>query len=277
MFLYFFCSPFKWVIASSIPRIITFSLAGQFTPCGDGVSCLEQLTLYHGSMRPLTLTRGWIVAQDGEKFRLRKRKPTVIGEATVTYTGLSVEVQFPGGVQLIYDGLWGVQITVDDKEVTCGLCGDNNGDMTDDLMTGRFGHTGNDTATFGQSWAMWNSAWCTKDDSRNNGTCENEEEIEDRCDSILQSQGFNKCTAALGYESFRESCITAGCKTMVARFEGSSVCAVAHSLAQLCQINGFGILKDFLKSLDCGTKREFQKNVYNAGCPLEGNPPYLEP
>ena len=226
-------------------------------------------------MRPLTLARGWIVGQDGEKFRLRKNMQTVIGEATVTYTGLSVKISLPDGVELVYDGFWGVQITVDEKHVTCGLCGDNNGDMTNDLIGGRYGDTGNDVEVFGQSWAMWNSE-CAMEVPSKNYTCQNEEEIAERCDGIIQSEVFGECTAALGDNYFRESCIIDGCSTQVARFEGSSVCAVAHSLAQICEVNGFDIPKNFLEKLDCGSKRNFQKEVYNSGCPLAGNPPYLD-
>ena len=227
-------------------------------------------------MRPLTLARGWIVGQDGQKFRLRKNKPTLIGEATVTYTGLSVEIALPDGVQLVYDGFWGVQITVDEEQVTCGLCGDNNGDATNDLIGGRYGDTGNDIEVFGQSWAMWNSEWCGIEVPSSNDTCQNQEEIEERCDSILQSEVFGECTAALGDQYFRESCIIDGCSTQVERFEGSPVCALANSLAQICEVNGFNIPLDFLEILDCGSKNEFQQAVYNSGCPLAGNPPFLD-
>ena len=226
-------------------------------------------------MRPLTLARGWIVGQDGEKFRLRKNKQTLIGEVTVTYTGLSVEVALPNGVQLVYDGFWGVQITVDEKQVTCGLCGDNNGDVTNDLIGGRYGDTGDNIEVFGQSWALENSEWCGMEVPSKNDTCQNEEQIEQRCDSIIQSEVFRECTAALGDQYIRESCIIDGCSTQVERFEGSPVCAVANSLAQVCEVEGFYIPPDFLETLDCGSKEDFQQAVYNSGCPLVGNPPFL--
>ena len=227
-------------------------------------------------MSPLTFVRGWIVAQDGKKFRLRKNEPTLIGKAKVTYTGLSVKVALPDGVQLLYDGFWGVQITVVGKEVTCGLCGDNNGDVTNDLIGGRYGDTGNDVELFGQSWAMWNSEWCGMEVPSKNETCHIQGEMEKRCDSMIQSDVFGECTAALGDNYLRESCIIDGCSTQVARFEGSSVCAFAHSLAQICEVNGFDIPKNFLEKLDCGSQEDFEQYVYKSGCPLVGNPPFID-
>ena len=227
-------------------------------------------------MRPLIIARGWIVAQDGKKFRLHKNEPTLIGEVTVTYTGLTLEVALPSGVHMVYDGLWGVQITVDEEAVTCGLCGDNNGDQSDDVIRGRYGETGGDIELFGQSWEMRGAERCGMTNTTHNYTCPEQAAVEQRCDKILQSQVFGECTTALGLHNFRESCVMDGCRTVVERFEGSSTCAVAHSLAQICQVNGFHIQEGFLEELDCGTETEFKKVVYNAGCPILGNLPYLE-
>ena len=227
-------------------------------------------------MRPLILTRGWIVGQDGKKFRLHKNEPALIGEVIVTYTGLAVEVAFPGGLHMVYDGFWGVQITVDEEAVTCGLCGDNNGDLSDDVIRGRYGDTGGDIEVFGQSWAMWNADSCGMEITTSNDTCPEQEAVEQRCDDILQSEVFEECTTAIRLDHFRESCVIDGCRTVVERFGGSPTCAVAHSLAQICEVKGFQIKEGFLEELDCGTELDFQEDIYNAGCPLAGNPPYLE-
>ena len=258
---------------------LTKPFSGQFAKCGDGVTCLDQITLYYGSMTPLTLARGWMVGQNGEKFRLHKNKAAVIGDATVTYTGLAVKVELPGGLHIVHDGFWGVQITVEQGAETCGLCGDNNGNLSDDIASGRYGNTGGDVTVFGQSWAMWSDDWCGLEvmptGDRANSTC-HVEEVEEQCDSILQSEVFAECNAALGGEYFRESCVMDGCQTQVERFEGSPVCAVTHSLAQICQMNGFEVPEDFMELIGCGPLSDFQENVYNSGCPLAGNPPFLD-
>lgn len=279
---YDFMGRCNYILAVDCSYMNKWMVLGQFTPCGDGVTCLEQITLYYGSMKPLTLARGWIVGQNGEKFRLHKNKAAVIEEATVTYTGLAVEVELPGGVHLVYDGFWGVQITVEEGAETCGLCGDNNGDLSDDVIKGRYGQTGGDITVFGQSWAMWNADWCGLEeipsDGPDNSTCVDMEmkEVEQQCDSILQSEVFAECITALGGQYFRDSCVMDGCRTQVERFEGSPVCAVTHSLAQICEVNGFIVPENFLELIGCGPEREFQESVYNSGCPLAGNPPFLD-
>ena len=50
-----------------------------------------------------------------------------ISGVDVEYTGLSVTVDAPNGVSMVYDGFWGIQITVPTEGATCGLCGNNNG------------------------------------------------------------------------------------------------------------------------------------------------------
>ena len=243
--------------------------------CGDGVTCLEQITLYYGTMRPLTLTRGWIVGQDGQKFRLKRRKPTVIDELVVTYTGLSLEIEFPDGVQLVYDGFWSIQIMVHKSHVTCGLCGDNNGVMADDLVIGRYGDTGNDIETYGQSWDM-DAEWCGMEVPSSNQTCTDQDKVEEMCEDMLSSEVFKECTTALGGQYFKESCVIDTCSTVVDRFEGLPICAFANSLSQICRVSGFDIPANFLEKLGCGSTRKFQEDVYNSGCPMAGNPPYLE-
>ena len=39
--------------------------------CGPGVSCLQDLTLWMGS-QAIILGRGWLVGENGSKFRMRK-------------------------------------------------------------------------------------------------------------------------------------------------------------------------------------------------------------
>lgn len=245
-------------------------------PCGDGASCLEQMTLYYGDMRPLTLTRGWIVARDGEKFRLRKKQPTTVDNLLLTYTGTAIEVVMDNGVRIVYDGFWGVEVIVAEGTVTCGICGNNNGNPEDDVTIGRFGPTGGDIDTFGRSWGL-RYTWCGVEEPSEDRTCENQEQVEQDCDNFLQSEAFEACAALVGTQYYRDSCILDGCTAVVPRYEGNINCAYASSLAQHCKTAGVPVAKDFLQELGCGTKRQYQRAVYDAGCPLAGNPPFLDP
>ena len=55
------CAKYEWFIY------------GQFMPCGEGVTCLEKVTLHMGS-QSISLDRGWIVSVDGVKYRLAKKQ-----------------------------------------------------------------------------------------------------------------------------------------------------------------------------------------------------------
>ena len=246
-------------------------------PCGNGVTCLEQITIHHDrSKAPLIITRGWIVAQNGEKFRLKKNKPVDIDDLIVSYTGLTIELSsMVHGIKLQFDGFWGVQIIASPGVATMGLCGNNNGEAGDDLYQGRFGLTGDDINKFGTSWG-YRYNWCRVEEPVGEVTCDNQAEVEETCDNILQSEAFSECETLIGTQFYRDSCIVDGCAAKVERYEGSPLCAYANSLAQHCQVAGFKVPRNFLQQIGCGSKREFQEAVYNSGCPLQGDPPFLD-
>lgn len=255
----------------------SWMLFGQFMPCGDGITCLESMQLYYGAMRPLQLTRGWIVGQDGEKRRLRKNKPTTIDELTLRYTGFTIEISLPNGIEMIYDGFWGVQIITPPEHVTCGLCGNNNGNSTDDTAEGRYGATGNDVMKFADSWSLNGGVdWCGVEETHGDVTCENLSEVQDTCTAIIESEPFAECMQAVGAQYYRDSCVVDVCSAQVERFEGPIECVYANTIAQHCRAAGFSIPTDFLQQVGCGSDIEIQEAIYNAGCPLDGNPPYLD-
>lgn len=258
-------------------RAQDWMLIGRFMPCGNGVTCLEQLTLHHDrSKAPLILTRGWIVAQNGEKFRLKKNKPVELDDLILTYTGLSIELNMMNaGMRMVFDGFWGVQIITSQGTQTMGLCGNNNGEPSDDMYRGRFGLTGDDVNKFGSSWG-YRYNWCEVKEPEGDVTCDNQAEVEERCDNILQSDAFSECAAFIDTQFYRDSCIVDGCATDVSRYTGDAICAYAHTLAQHCEVAGFSVSRKFLPDLGCGSKRDFQEAVYNSGCPYQGDPPFLD-
>ena len=229
----------------------------------------------------MSLTRGWIVSARGEKYRLRKNKPVQIGDFNVRYTGLSVDVTMPNGVDVSWDGFWGVQIRSPAENTMCGLCGDNNGDPSNDLSGARNGKpTDDDITTFGQSWMHgrgYRVSWCEAPTMpEGDVTCENVEEVHDACDGILDSPVFSECVDALGRDLYRNSCVVDGCATRVERFFLPTECAFAHTLAQHCIVAGFNPGQDYLEQVGCGSTEEFQAAVYEAGCPLDDYIPYLD-
>jgi len=247
---------------------------GQFMPCGEGVTCLEKVTLHMGS-QSISLDRGWIVSVDGVKYRLIKKQRQTISGVDVEYTGLSVTVDAPNGVSMVYDGFWGIQITVPTKGATCGLCGNNNGDASDDFNRGRYGSTGGDSGKHAESWGI--GAGCTVVEPAPS-QCSQEEQRRhaETCDDMLTSSVFSKCMDDLGVTFYRESCIMDLCYADVPRYEGRTECALANTFAQHCERIGVKINKNFLDELQCGSRRGLQEDIYNAGCPLVGDPPFYK-
>lgn len=216
------------------------------------------------------------MAQNGEKFRLKKNKPVELDDLILTYTGLSIELNMMNaGMRMVFDGFWGVQIITSQGTQTMGLCGNNNGEPSDDMYRGRFGLTGDDVNKFGSSWG-YRYNWCEVKEPEGDVTCDNQAEVEERCDNILQSDAFSECADFIDTQFYRDSCIVDGCATDVSRYTGDAICAYAHTLAQHCEVAGFSVSRKFLPELGCGSKRDFQEAVYNSGCPYQGDPPFLD-
>jgi hypothetical protein len=80
----------------------------------------------------------------------------------------------------------------------------------------------------------------------------------------------------LGMIFYRESCIMDLCYADVPRYEGRTECALANTFAQHCERIGVKINKNFLDEISCGSRRGLQEDIYNAGCPLVGDPPFYK-
>jgi len=261
-------------------KTMSWLLLGQFMDCGDEVSCLESLTLYYGSNAPLQITRGWIVGQGGDKMRVKVNEEAMIGDMSIRYTGLSLKVSLPNGVVINWDGLWAVEVMVPKGLSTCGLCGDNDGDKLNDIEGARYTMDTVSALSFADSWKMDTSGWCMKspDPVPTVDKC-GEDKLDiatKRCTEVVENPMFDKCVSSIGKAFYKSACIVDVCLTDIPRFTMATECAVANTLVQSCENAGFKVDKNWAKQVGCPKKRKIQEAIYDAGCPLIGDPPFLE-
>jgi len=260
---------------------MSWILMAQFLECGEGVTCIESLTLYyHWASAPLQITRGWIIGQGGEKMRVPLREDVMIGELKIRYTGLNLKVTLPNGVRISWDGLWGVEVQAPVGLKTCGLCGDNDGNKDNDIEAYRSKPSGAITpTTFAESWKMDSEKWCAKpvDLVPTIERCGEEryEAATLRCSDVLDNKVFSKCLAFLGRLFYESACVVDVCLTQIPRFSMDTECAVANTLVQHCENAGFRIDQNWNKEVGCPKKKKLIQEIYDSGCPLIGDPPFI--
>jgi len=112
---------------------------GRFSECGNGMTCLESVTLFYGYTIMLELQRGWLVNKQGAKLPIRLGQVLeVSSDVSLLFDGEWLSLTFAGN-EIRWDGLMGMQLYLAPSTgTTCGLCGDNNGQSEDDFRNRRY-------------------------------------------------------------------------------------------------------------------------------------------
>lgn len=104
----------------------------------------------------------------GQKMRIKVNGKRVAlpynhGTLNITQDGYTATVETGVGVKLLWDGDSFLEVTVPHalKGRLCGLCGNFNGNKTDDFMTRRGGPV-NHPSAFGQSWRVGGKKACSR-------------------------------------------------------------------------------------------------------------------
>ncbi|CAH2318270.1 Hypothetical predicted protein [Pelobates cultripes] len=139
------------------------------------------------------------------------------GKVRAEYYGQGVIVKSDYGIQVTFDLIYGVTVSVPNtyKGRTCGLCGNYNGNANDDM-----GWTANEIDTFGEKWKVSDpsnscSVGCGASDNPC-PTCEGPKtEIfsrENYC-GIMSSAIFGKCHSVISYSQYIKDCIYDLCQS----------------------------------------------------------------
>ncbi|CAH2272308.1 c-binding -like [Pelobates cultripes] len=163
----------------------------------------------------LTRKQKGTVQVNGTDYRL----PVTLlsGKVRAEYYGQGVIVKSDYGIQVTFDLIYGVTVSVPNtyKGRTCGLCGNYNGNAIDDM-----GWTANEIDTFGEKWKVSDpsnscSVGCGASDNPC-PTCEGPKtEIfsrENYC-GIMSSAIFGKCHSVISYSQYIKDCIYDLCQS----------------------------------------------------------------
>jgi len=267
---------------------------GRMTACGQGGSCLESVTIYYKN-QVIELQRGWLVNHFGVKVSPKnfKNKVITVGDIfNIRFDGRYLHVEFlldqyinqfgqeeVKKVQVIWDGYVSAEIHTPNTGRTCGLCGDNDGQMDNDFMT-RQGQLTRDVKMFGDSWKIdrYNTCPATQKKQSNEEICgANYESVKAECQAVFSSPKFDQCNSA--HDNFRyiEACIYDQCAGSGLSKDYPPKCAVASAFAAKCEhrhsfpsnpraIVTFDV-SGYEETVGCPGEEELFDTILNTGCP----------
>ncbi|KAI8502373.1 hypothetical protein Bbelb_199610 [Branchiostoma belcheri] len=183
--------------------------------------------------------------------------PFATEDLQINYTGSLLQLTTTSDLVVTYDGKHEVSVRIPDcyRGKTVGLCGNFNGNSSDDMAL-QDGTITTSVADFGDSWKVGNSSCpATVDLSKLNcSTAKNQTGTNNTCGLILSSTGpFARCHAVLPPRGFYESCIFDTCqgsKSMNSNMKnstrgmnatgsgGKETCTSMETYARLCRSAG---------------------------------------
>ncbi|XP_035380960.1 IgGFc-binding protein-like [Electrophorus electricus] len=138
------------------------------------------------------------------------------------------------GLSVSYDGSWVVRITVpaNYSGVTCGLCGNYNGQTRDDFLT-RSGALGTSASQFGASWKVQNDTLCSDGCGDSCPSCPDQTRARTQCEILRDRQGpFGFCHAYVGPEAYFNNCAFDVC---LSGYSNDVLCRSIQTYVSACQ------------------------------------------
>lgn len=228
--------------------------------------------------KTITLKMGTIRVNLGQKMRIKVNGTRV----TLPYSQgpiLSLErlnstvlLRTELGLNLEWDGNNFLQVVVPSsfKRKLCGLCGNYNGMVRDDL-TSRDGtiHSNNEVWRFANSWKVGGIRAC----SRHNELLAIQPTCKQRksyafCKPLKESAVFGHCDSSLNPSNFYESCKMDVCECLSGMCHCDSFAAYAHE----CQRRGVKV-PDWREATNC-PMGVFRRNLTTTVALLRGNRNY---
>ncbi|KAG5852102.1 hypothetical protein ANANG_G00058860 [Anguilla anguilla] len=190
----------------------------------------------------VTLSKGRRVLLNGR----RVRTPLTIAEAgaRVATSGVYSVLDTDFGLIVKFDGVHHLEINIpgDYFGKVCGMCGNYNGNSTDDNLMPN-GHQAKDVIELGNSWKAEGDSdpGCQPDDREElhpNCTAAEESQYKALCAKLIMSDRFQPCHSALAPEPFLDNCVYDMCE-----YNGmqGTLCDNVEAYAQACQSLGITI------------------------------------
>ncbi|XP_074812278.1 otogelin-like protein [Natator depressus] len=205
---------------------------------GSVYSCLRSISLFFASQEEIV-----IVGQEVKKESIRLTLPQTIGNVFIERLADYILVKTTFGFSLAWDGSTGIYIklTEEHKGKPCGLCGNYNGNKSDDLIIQNSEYT-EDIAVFANSWSVQtpDDAICVTTASDFSSPCstdtESSEAIFFKCQILLQFP-FLSCHESIDPYSYISSCMNDLCRVD----DDETYCRAVTEYARACSHAGYPV------------------------------------
>ncbi|XP_075456632.1 otogelin-like protein isoform X2 [Ascaphus truei] len=205
---------------------------------GSVYTCPRSISMFFSSQDEITVS-GYEVRMGGVRLLLPQTVENVFIERLADY--ILVKTTF--GFSLAWDGSCGIYIklTEDHKGKPCGLCGNFNGNWSDDLIIQYTGESTEDIAMFANSWYVQTpeEPLCVATSSDYPDPCSDEATQEVmflKCQVLLQFP-FLSCHETIDPYSYIASCMNDLCKLD----DDETYCRAVMEYARACSHSGYPI------------------------------------
>ncbi|CAM4711688.1 unnamed protein product [Leuciscus chuanchicus] len=171
------------------------------------------------------------------------------GQMSVYSSGQYIFVSTDFGFSVSYGGSWAVNIIVpaEYSGVTCGLCGNFNGQRNDDFMMPS-GALDRSADQFGASWKVEDELPCNDGCGNNCPLCQDQTTSRSLCDIIRSSEGpFSFCHVYVDPEAYFNDCVFDVC---LSGNRNDVLCRSIQTYASACQSNN-AIIYPWRESTSC--------------------------
>jgi hypothetical protein len=237
----------------------------RYIDCKTG-RCLDIVDIISNGNH-LALSRGWVISNNGKKFEYKTdRAFTVNGVSGILKEG-QLTISLKNGVFLRYDGYSLVQLFVPDDAQTCGLCGNNDRDRSNDVEEGRTKYqTAADVVNYVESWRLRSETGCGSASSSSklvSGSCSKDplrlKNLRE-CRKLYKLDLLDKCVRGKELKFFYESCRYDACYGEIPLKGYSNVCYSGQAIANLCGDKNMDNLWE--DKLDCGTLENRREAIF---------------
>ncbi|XP_054029763.1 otogelin-like protein [Dryobates pubescens] len=203
---------------------------------GSVYACQRSVSLFISNQEEIIIS-----GHEVRKAGIRLMLPQTVGNAFLERLADYILVKTTFGFSLAWDGSSGIYIklTEDHKGKTCGLCGNFNGNIYDDLMLQNIGEDTEDIAEFANSWVVQTSddVACVPTASDFSSPCSDEaestEDIFFKCQIFLQFP-FLSCHESIDPYSYISSCMNDLCRVD----DDETYCRAVTEYARACSHAG---------------------------------------
>ncbi|XP_075729139.1 uncharacterized protein LOC119164825 isoform X2 [Rhipicephalus microplus] len=234
----------------------TVSVVVQNVPCGSKSSCAKTVTVIAGSEEPLVLTEGHPVPPVSDDSAMSVRS---IGLFVAVYVRGSLSVYWDKHtrVYVVAGPVWAGKLS--------GLCGNFNGDGTDEFRSPSGGPALPQAEEFVDSWRL--HSYCAPALPAQHGCLQRPERREwaaSRC-AALKEQPFRECHSEVDVQPFHDRCVSDTCSCDTGG-DCECLCTALSAYAHECAQRGVRVLwrSQELCPVQCETCDEYSACV--SGC-----------